>query len=427
MKLKKIFCGILAASMVMGLMGCGSEEASSEVVSSNPEDVTLSVSIWDTYQQPGLQQILDDFTAKTGIKTSLSVMSWNEYWTVLEAGAQGGKLPDVFWMHSNESQRYMENDMLLDVTEQIAQSSIIDPENYPEDIWGLFTSDDKYYAVPKDIDTIALWYNKTMFDEAGLEYPNENWTWDDMTEAARKLTKPDGSQYGVGIRNDGGQMGYYNMIYSNGGYVISEDKKKSGYDDPKSIEAMKILETWINEGLMPSLSTMSETNVEVLMQSAQIAMTIQGSWMLASYEESEYALENLDVAELPMSDSTGERVSMFNGLGWTAAANGEHPDEAWQLLEYLGSKEAQEKQAELGITMSAYNGTSDKWAQSSVFNLQAYINMMDNMIINPYSRNTIIWDSENNEILKQVYLGEKTMEEVCKEMAAQQNAVLAEE
>ena len=53
------------------------------------------------------------------------------------------------WMHSNESERYMSNDMLLDLTDKIADSSEIDPANYPEDIWGLYTYDDKYYAVPK--------------------------------------------------------------------------------------------------------------------------------------------------------------------------------------------------------------------------------------------------------------------------------------
>ena len=75
---------------------------------------------------------------------------------MLEAGAQGGSLPDVFWMHSNESQRYMSNDMLLDLTDKIKDSDLIDPENYPEDIWGLYTYDDKYYAVPKDIAAIVF-------------------------------------------------------------------------------------------------------------------------------------------------------------------------------------------------------------------------------------------------------------------------------
>lgn len=438
MKLKKVMALALASAMVFSMTACGGSsddgkkeegtEANKESdKGSDSKDVELSVSIWDANQEPGIKEILADFTEETGIKTKLSVVKWEEYWTMLEAGAQGGSLPDVFWMHSNESERYMSNDMLLDLTDKIAESDKIDPENYPEDIWGLYTYDDKYFAVPKDVDTIALWYNKAMFDEAGLAYPTADWTWDDVTEAAKKLTKEDGSQYGLALRNDNNQAGYYNLIYDNGGYIISDDKTKSGWDDPKTIEAMEMLEGWIKDGVMPPLEVMAENGENVLFQSGKVAMVPQGSWMVAAYRDNEYTAENCDLVELPKSATTGRRVSLYNGLGWAAAANGEHTEEAWKLIEYLGSEEAQKKQAELGVTMSAYNGTSDAWAKSADFNLQAYINMMEDMEIRPYSKTTVTWENEDNEILKGVYLGEKSMKDACKEMAEQMNEKLAEE
>lgn len=434
MKFKKVMALVLASAMVFSMAACGGDSGSSGETkkedsgdSGESDGGELSVSIWDTNQEPGLKEILADFTEETGIKTKLTVVKWDEYWTMLEAGAQGGSLPDVFWMHSNESERYMSNDMLLDLTDKIAESDKIDPENYPEDIWGLYTYDDKYYAVPKDVDTIALWYNKTMFDEAGLAYPTADWTWDDVSEAAKKLTKDDGSQYGLAVRNDNNQAGYYNLVYDNGGYIINEDKTKSGWDDPKTIEAMKTLEGWIKDGVMPSIETMSENGEDVLFQSGKVAMVLQGSWMVAAYRDNEYTAANCDLVELPKNAETGRRASVYNGLGWAAAANGEHTEEAWKLLEYLGSEEAQKKQAELGVTMSAYKGTSDAWVKSADFNLQAYLNMMDDMEIRPYSKTTVTWENEDNEILKSVYTGEKTMEEACKEMADQMNEKLAEE
>ena len=443
MKLRKVLALVMAGMMTCSLAACGggssdagsdsaektetADDGAEEKTETSGSDVTLSVAIWDNNQAPGLQEIIDDFTAKTGIQTKLSVVKWDEYWTMLEAGAQGGSLPDVFWMHSNESERYMSNDMLLDLTDKIAASSDIDPANYPEDIWGLYTYDEKYYAVPKDVDTIALWYNKAMFDEAGMEYPTADWTWDDMGEAAKKLTKEDGSQYGLALRNDNNQAGYYNMVYDNGGTIISDDKTKSGWDDPKTIEAMQQLEGWIKDGVMPSIETMSENGEDVLFQSGKVAMVLQGSWMLAAYRDNEYTAANCDVVELPKNGKTGRRASIYNGLGWAAAASSEHAEEAWKLIEYLGSKEAQTKQAELGVTMSAYTGTSDAWAKSANFNLQAYLNMMDDMIIRPYSKSTVTWENEDNEIMKSVYTGEKSMEDACKEMAAQMNEKLAEE
>lgn len=438
MKFKKVMALALASAMVLSMTACGgsSDEGKKEEGTeagkdsgkdSDSKDVELAVSIWDANQEPGIKEILADFTKETGIKTKLSVVKWEEYWTMLEAGAQGGSLPDVFWMHSNESERYMSNDMLLDLTDKIAESDKIDPENYPEDIWGLYTYDDKNFAVPKDIDTIALWYNKSMFDEAGLEYPTADWTWDDVTETAKKLTKEDGSQYGLALRNDNNQAGYYNLIYDNGGYIINDDKTKSGWDDPKTIEAMEMLEGWIKDGVMPPLEVMAENGEDVLFQSGKVAMVPQGSWMVAAYRDNEYTAENCDLVELPKSATTGRRASLYNGLGWAASANGEHTEEAWKLIEYLGSEEAQKKQAELGVTMSAYNGTSDAWAKSADFNLQAYINMMDDMEIRPYSKTTVTWENEDNEILKSVYTGEKSMKDACKEMAEQMNEKLAEE
>lgn len=435
MKFRKAMALLLTGAMVFTMAGCGSSGSSNSGSSDSSDKesesdsgaVELSVTIWDSNQEPGLTEIMNDFTEKTGIKTKISVVKWDEYWTLLESGAQGGSMPDVFWMHSNESERYMSNDMLLDLTDKIADSSEIDPANYPEDIWGLYTYDDKYYAVPKDVDTIALWYNKKMFDEAGLDYPTADWTWDDVTEAAKKLTKDDGSQYGLCIRNDNNQAGYYNLVYDNGGYIVNDDKTQSGWDDPKTVEAMEMLEGWIKDGLLPPIETMSENGEDVLFESGKVAMVPQGSWMLAAYRDNEYTAENCDCVELPKSAVTGRRASIYNGLGWAAAANTEHPDEAWQLIEYLGSKEGQEKQAELGVTMSAYTGTSDAWAQSADFNLQAYLNMMDDMVIRPYSRSTVTWENEDNEILKSVYSGDKTMADACKEMADQMNEKLADE
>lgn len=416
MKLRKLLGISFMALSVLAFTACGKKD-----------DNTLSVQIWDSYQEPGINEILKDFTAKTGIKTKLTVVSWQEYWTALEAGAQGGALPDVFWMHSNESYRYMSNNMLLDLTDKIKESSEIKMENYPESIWGLYTLQDKNYAIPKDIDTIALWYNKALFDEANVPYPTSDWTWDDFGEAAKKLTNAEKGQYGMAIRNDNNQAGYYNMIYGNGGYIISDDKKKSGWDDPKTVEAMEQLESWIKDGSMTPLESMSVNGEEVLFQTGKAAMVLQGSWMISLYKGNDYVLQNCDLVELPKNKNTGKRVSLYNGLGWAASANTKHKEEAWKLLEYLGSKEAQTKQAKLGVTMSAYNGTSDDWKKSAPFNLQAYINMQDDMVIRPYSNTTITWEENASESLKDVYLGNRAMSDVCKDIAAYMNEQLANE
>ncbi len=190
MKNWKRYLAVLTAG-VMGASLTACQGSAGGADSQNSDSNTLTVSIWDNNQLPGLTEIMGDFTEKTGIGVEIQVVPWDQYWTLLEAGAQGGTLPDVFWMHSNYSQKFMSNDMLLDLTDRVADS-----------------------------DTIGLWYNKTMFDEAGLDYPDESWTWETLADAARKLTKEDGSQYGFSSAATYNQDGFHACAAGYGGEYI---------------------------------------------------------------------------------------------------------------------------------------------------------------------------------------------------------------
>ncbi|MCI9534926.1 MAG: sugar ABC transporter substrate-binding protein [Lachnospiraceae bacterium] len=414
---------ITAGALVVSLGACGKSAGEG----GKEEGGVLTVSIWDNNQLPGVKEIVGDFTEKTGIQVEVQMVPWDQYWTLLEAGAQGGTLPDVFWMHSNYSQKFMSNDMLLDLTDKVANSDVIKMENYYEDIAELYQFNGKIYGIPKDYDTIGLWYNKTMFDEAGIDYPDETWTWDTMAEAAKKLTKEDGSQYGFASPASYNQDGYYNLIYSMGGSVLSEDKAKSCWDSPETIKAMNWWYDNLVKESMPSQQVMGENTADVLFSSGKSAMVMQGSWMVAAFRDNEYTAANCDVAVLPKAED-GTRISIYNGLGWAAAAGGSHTEEAWKLLEYLGSEEAQKKQAELGVTMSAFQGTSDTWtACAPDFNLQAFLDMADNMVIRPYTKNTKVWEDYSQEAMVKAYTGEMSMEDVCRDIAGYMNEQLAQE
>lgn len=425
MKKRRITALFLAGVMAFSMTACGG--ASKGENGGTSQGGGLTVAIWDNAQLKGLKEIMDGFTAESQIPVEIQVVPWDQYWTLLEAGAQGGEMPDVFWMHSNYSQKFMSNDILLDLTDRIARSEIIDLANYYEDIMGLYQLDGKTYAIPKDYDTIGLWYNKTMFDEAGIPYSDETWTWQDMADAAQKLTDKEKGQYGFASPAANNQDGYYNLIYAMGGSVISDDKTVSGWDSDETIKAMNWWKDNLVEVSMPAQEIMAESPADVLLGSGKAAMIMQGSWMVAAFKENEYIDANCDVAVLPKAED-GTRKTIYNGLGWAAAAEGAHTEEAWKLLEYLGSEEAQKKQARLGVTMSAFMGTSDTWVNCAPeFNLKAYLDMTADMEIRPYSRNTKVWEDYSQSTMVRAYTGEMTMEEVCRDIAAFMNGELEEE
>lgn len=426
----KRFVSIAAAGlMTISLAACGNSGDSSGTEGNsggNSGSDELIVAIWDTSQEPGLTEIVDKFSEETGIKCKIQVTPWDQYWTMLEAGATGGSMPDVFWMHSNMINQYAEYDMLLDLTDAITESGI-DMGNYPEGLVSLYqNADGKQLGIPKDMDTSALWYNKTMFDEAEIPYPDESWDWDMLAETAKKLTKDDGSQFGFVISPAANQEGYYNMIYDWGGEIISKDMKTSGWDNPKTIEAMQFIETLIGDGSMPAYNTIAENEPIALLQSGKVAMCLLGSWHLAAMADNDYALEHCDVSVLPSYNGT--RISIYNGLAWSASANTTKADEAAQLITYLGSEEAQKMQADLGVTMAAYDGVSEGFTKKyENYNVQAYLDMMNEIVMRPYSKNTTIWEDMSTEKLVAGFNGTSSMEDVCKEIASEMNQALASE
>ncbi len=428
MKKVAVFIWCIVLTMVV-LAGCSGEKATtgtggnSDVDKENSEKVTISYAVWDSNQAALIEQIADDFEKETNIHVEIQVNGWADYWTALEAAATGGSLPDTFWMHSNNIYYYASNNQLLDLSDYIASSDDIDLSNYPEGLNKIYNLDNHQYAIPKDFDTIGLWYNKTMFDEAGVDYPNDTWTWDDMKEAAKKLTKPDKSQYGVlaALHN---QEGYYNFVYQNGGTIVTDDKK-SGYDDPKTIEAMQYYFDLVQEGLSPAITADSERGEAF--QNGLVAMGFFGSWNLSGFAANEYIVDNCDVAVLPQSNDGG-KASIFNGLGNCIGVNTKHPDESWKWIEYLSNAEGQKKQAELGIAISAYEGTADAWTNAySKFNAKAYLDMLDYAQIRPYTNQTSVWEDKAYELLSNVYTNGGDVENACKQVAAMMNEAIAQE
>ena len=417
--MKRVLCILFVVLMAVTIIGCRQRDTG---------PVTLRVAFWDQNQAPGIEKVLGEFTAETGIRTRIEITPWGDYWTSLEASATGGTLPDVFWMNTNEIQRYMSAGLLLDLTDRINRSSIASMANFPAEIVNIYNFRGRQFGIPKDIDTIALWYNKTHFQEAGVPLPTDNWTWNDLNNAARRLRNTGANRYGIVFTPGESQTGYWNFIYANNGYVIeTPDRKRSGYDDPRTIEAMEFVISFIRDGVAPPLEMVAETDKMALMQSGMVSMATFGSWMLGTFARSDFFLQNCDVVMLPMG-RTGTRATIYNGLGWTTAANTRHPEEAWKLLEFLSSERAQRRLAEEGVALSAYTGSADPFfRQFTAWDAAAYLRMLPYGVMRPYSINTGAWEYVSVQLLNEAFGLRRPVADVLREIAQRMNAMLADE
>ena len=408
MNMKRITSMGLAALMSLSLMACGSNDSStpSSSSSSGSASNSLTVNIWDSNQQEGLQQIADEWSAISGISAKIEVVDWDNYWTLLEAGASGGQMPDVFWMHSNTIQMYMENDLLLQLDDYIAADSEIDLNNYYSGIVELYTRNDgNVYAIPKDHDTIALLYNKAIFDEYGVAYPNDDWSWEDMYEAAKAITEgSNGNVYGVAMNTSNNQDGWYNLVYSYGAQIITDDHKGTTIGSDAGKEGMEMTRKLLTVGAPQSV--VAETGTDSLFMSSKTAMITQGSWMINSF----YKAENHDDyawALLPYADvnnngkcDSNERWSAYNGLGWAAAASTSNPDAAYSLISYFCAKEGQLEQSKLGVTMGGMTGVSEEFADAFPgMDVSPFIEAENyNLYFRPYTRNTTVWEDAIQQV-----------------------------
>lgn len=391
--MKKVLALILTlAVFVTVLAGCGGSNGKSSDA--------ITVNIWDANQQKGIQEIADKWTETSGVKVNVEVVDWDNYWTLLEAGASGGTMPDVFWMHSNTVQMYMENDLLLDLTDYISKDSSIDLSKYYEGVKNLYTRNDgKVFALPKDHDTIALLYNKAIFDKYGVEYPTDAWTWDDMYEAAKKITEDSkGDVYGMAMNTSNNQDGWYNAIYCYGGKVVTDDHKGTTIGSAESKAGMEMIRKLLTVGAPQSV--VAETGTDSLFMSGKVGMITQGSWMINAFYTAEghndYAWALLPYADLNKNGTCEkeERWSAYNGLGWAASAATSKPDECYSLISYFCSEEGQKLQAEKGVTMGGMIGISEDFANAfEGMDVSPFIKAEEfSLYFRPYTRNTTVWE-----------------------------------
>ena len=343
--MRKLFMLVVLGLFVFA--ACGKKEASA----TSGGKKTLSFMIWDKNQEPGMSAIARAFEEKNpGVEIKVQVTGWDEYWTKLEAAATGGSLPDIFWMHSTRFYDYANNNILLEVGDTIGDGY----KNFPEDLVKLYEFNGKNYAVPKDFDTIGMFYNKALFDKAGVPYPDGTWNWEKFLDTAKKLTK-DGV-YGVAAPMDA-QQGYWNSIYQNGGNVI--DGKKSGYDLKASQEGLQWwLDLSMKEKVSPTQAQFSETDAYAMFMSGKVAMVSLGSWMVPGIEQNKEFAKNVGVTYLPKGKVN---ASIYNGLGYSAAASTKYPEEVKAFLKFTATEEANLLQAKYASAIPAYTGTQQGW------------------------------------------------------------------
>ncbi|BBM36148.1 ABC transporter substrate-binding protein [Pseudoleptotrichia goodfellowii] len=408
--MRKIF--ILMACLLL-ILSCGGKENKDGSKSGGEKELTYL--IWDKGQEAGMKAIIDEFEKENpGVKIKLQIVGWEEYWTKLETSATGGTLPDIFWMHSERFYDYASNGMLMEVDKNIDEGF----KHFPQDLVKLYQFNGKQYAVPKDFDTIGVFYNKELFDKAGVPYPDGNWDWAQYLETAKKLTK-DGI-YGLSAPLNF-QEGFWNEVYQNEGYIIKDDK--SGYNNPATQEA---IQWWVDLSLKEKVSPLQKEFDEVeyvqMFTSGKVAMAQLGSWNLPRIEEDKEFAKKVGVTYLPRGK---KQATIYNGLGYSVSAKTKYPEEAKKFLQFLATEKANLLQAKYVSAIPAYEGTQQAWVDHNKdMDLKIFIDQLKYGVVYPSASNGGKWRDLGNQIFAPVFAGKVDVKTATEEYAKKMNEMI---
>ncbi|MCI9340241.1 MAG: sugar ABC transporter substrate-binding protein [Dorea sp.] len=414
---KKLTAIVTAGAICLsGLTACNnSEEAKDE-----SGDVTLTFALWDKLQKDGMEQMAAAFEEENpGIKIKVEMTPWEQYWTKMQASGAGNTLPDIFWMHPEQVYEYARGGKIMDISERIEKSDKVDMDKFPSNVNNDFNIDGKQYAIPKDYSTFGLWYNKDIFDEKKIAYPDETWDWDKLKEAAGQLTDKEKGIYGLLVQYNTNDA-IYHYIWQNEGDIISEDETKSGFDDPATMEAVKYLADFVEKGYSPAMPDYANTTADQYFESGKAAMHIGGSWMCSEFTSIDGL--NCDVAPLAQGK---QRANLCGGMGYSISANTKHPEEAWKFMEFLAGEEANTIQCESGAAISAYEGTQSSWVEGFPdINAQVFVDAAEYGFSSQYCETRSKWVDIEKDYMTQVFSLTLPVDEGCKDAAGKINEAL---
>ena len=247
------------------------------------EPVTLTYATFSAAgaQEETLAKMIAVFEEKNlDIKIDVRLTGFNDYFTQLATQIAGGNPPDVCEMNMENFLAYMLRGATADLTGLIADRSA-----YSEGTLVACSKDGKLYAVPMSFSTVVMFYNKALFDQAGIAYPTDEWTWADEQAAAEKIVAAGGEDV-WGIYQPITYNEFYKTAKANGGSLLNEDMTAFTLNTPENVEVLsQMIDRVRVSKVMPTTEAMAGRGDWDLFTEGKLAMIHTGIWAFPTFTE----------------------------------------------------------------------------------------------------------------------------------------------
>ncbi|MGB9780680.1 ABC transporter substrate-binding protein [Caldanaerobacter sp.] len=325
------------------LAGCSSSKTpeSQTPTQETSKPVTIKLGMWSS--SPAEKKIVDDQIAKfkekyPNIDVQIETIV-GDYMQKLQTELASNTAPDIFYLDSMPAPQLMSSGVLEPLDEYIKKYNV-DVNDFEPALLSAFQWEGKTYGLPKDYNTLVLFYNKDMFKEAGINEPPK--TWEELRETAKKLTK--NGVKGIVLSADLARFDAF--INQNDGSVYKDGKVTLNL--PQNAEALDFyVGLIIRDKVADTPQNMGEGWNGDAFAAKKAAMAIEGGWMIPFLKEKAPDL-NYGIAELPAGK---KKSTMAFTVAYVMNKNSKHKDEAFKLIEFLTGKEGQQFVVDSGLAL----------------------------------------------------------------------------
>lgn len=336
---RKTFLRSSAASLAVAAMPTVSMAAQSSRPT-NRTPVTLKFTTWmGAAEGAAFRKLLKVYEQKNpGISIKIIDVSGpgNYGREKVETMIAANTPPDVLQTNTGQFEAFAARGALLDLDPYYKRDHI-DTGIYVTGTMPGCSYHGKTYATPRFISDVLMFYNKDLFVKARVPFPKKGWTWDDFRATARKLTDAKQHRWGFGIDNI--TWNWQPFVAGNNGPIINAARTKCLMDNPRTIEALQFFfDLQSKDKVVPPPGDIppaqSFAGDQFIAQT--VAMAILGPWERPAIVAAK-AKFKWDMAPMPVSPRTHKAGNVFYVDQWSVAAASSHPEEAWQLVKWLGS------------------------------------------------------------------------------------------
>ncbi len=318
--------------------------------------VTLRFSTWGSAEEMVvLNSLLNTFEAKHP-HIHIQVLHIPEnYFQKLHILIAGGLTPDVVFMNSLSLPVYADNNIFLPLESFLGKpQSPLNQKTFFEPALKALSWKEHLYAIPRDVSDLVVYYNADLFKQAGLLPPKPNWTLQEMLVMAQKLTR---DTNGDGVQDQFGISFYAKpplfwlpFVWSTGGHLFNPGLTQFQLNQPKAVQALQFYGDLRNRWhVAPRLEEVGSATMSQLFLQGKLAMMVSGRWSVPILRKQ--AKFHWDVVPFPQGNA-GSVVGV-DASGYAISKVTQHPQESWELVQFLSSHHAQQIFSQSGLIVPA--------------------------------------------------------------------------